>query len=68
MTKGMRLVHGVLTLAWAVMMPIALLSGLKNSLPFIVLISLWANFASHWAAWQASRVEVKQDASEALPE
>jgi hypothetical protein len=26
-----------------------------------VLMSVWANIASHWAAYQASRSELKQD-------
>jgi hypothetical protein len=26
-----------------------------------VLMSVWANIAGHWSAYQASRTEVKQD-------
>lgn len=33
----------------------------KNSVPYLVAISVWANFAGHLSAWQAARVEVKQD-------
>lgn len=33
----------------------------KNSVPYLVGISVWANFAGHLSAWQAARVEVKQD-------
>lgn len=32
-----------------------------ESVPFLVIISVWANIAGHWSAWQASRVEVKED-------
>ena len=32
-----------------------------ESILWVALMSVWANFASHFAAWQASRAEVKQD-------
>lgn len=32
-----------------------------NSVPYLVAISVWANFAGHLSAWQAARVEKKQD-------
>lgn len=53
--------NGWLTVAWIVMVPVALLSGLKSSLVFIVLISLWANIAGHFAGWVSGRVEVRQE-------
>jgi hypothetical protein len=28
---------------------------------YLALVSIWANVAGHWSAWQSSRVEVKQD-------
>lgn len=33
----------------------------RESVLWVALMSCWANIASHWAAWQASRVEEKQD-------
>lgn len=32
-----------------------------NFLPWVVFMSLWANVAAHWGAWQASRAEVQQN-------
>lgn len=44
-----------------VLIPIALITGLKESVPFLVFLSLWALVAAHWsgalAAWAAARVE-----------
>lgn len=57
----MRRVNGVLTLVWAAMIPIALVSGWMESVVFISAVSIYANLVGHWSAWQASRVEVKQD-------
>lgn len=33
----------------------------KDSVPYLVAISVWANFAGHLSAWQAARVERRQD-------
>lgn len=33
----------------------------KDSVPYLVAISVWANFAGHLSAWQAARVERKMD-------
>lgn len=49
----------VLGLAFLVLIPIALVTGLKSSVPFLVFLSLWALVAAHWsgalAAWAAKR-------------
>lgn len=58
----MRRANGWLVIAWLTMIPVTLASGLKNSLPFLVGISLWALVAAHWAAWQAGVVACAQDA------
>lgn len=31
------------------------------SILYLALVSIYANVAGHWAAWQASRVEVRQE-------
>lgn len=59
--KFMQSVNGWLTVVWTLMIPLALVTGWIESLPFIAAISIYANLAGHWSAWQASRVEVKQD-------
>lgn len=57
----MRKVNGWLTVFWTLMIPVAIFTGLIYSLPFISALSLWALVSGHWSAWQAARVEVKQD-------
>jgi hypothetical protein len=47
----------VLGLGFAAMIPVSLITGLKESVPFLVFLSLWALVAAHWsaalAAWAA---------------
>lgn len=51
--------HGILTLGWlGAAVPICLF--LANSVPFLVFISVYAVVASHAAAWQAARSELRQ--------
>jgi hypothetical protein len=54
-------VHFVLTILWALMIPIALYTGWIESIVFVSAISLYANFAGHFSSWQATRTEEKQD-------
>lgn len=60
----MRKVHGWLTLVWAVMIPVALLTGWMESVIFVSAVSIYANLVGHWSSWQASRTEQKQDRQE----
>lgn len=48
-----RIVNLVLTIAWVAMVPIALVTGWIESLIFISAASIYANAASHLAAWRA---------------
>jgi len=48
--------HGVLTLLWLILIPITVL-WLRESLMWIALMSVWANFVGHFGSWQASRAE-----------
>jgi hypothetical protein len=57
----MRRINGWLTLGWIVMIPISLATGWVNSVTFVAALSLWALVTGHWSAWQAARVEVKQN-------
>ncbi len=50
---GVKLYNIVSTVAWAVMVPIAYLLGWFESITFIAAASIYANFASHLAAWRA---------------
>ena len=53
--------HGWLTVVWGALIPITIFTGLKTSIFWIALMSVWANFVGHFSSWQATRVEVRQD-------
>lgn len=57
----MRRVNGWLTVIWALMIPVSFLTGWVSSTVYVSALSLWALVSGHWSAWQAARVEVKQD-------
>jgi hypothetical protein len=57
----MRRVNGWLTVFWLVMIPVSLITGWISSVTYIAALSLWALVSGHWSAWQAARVEVRQD-------
>jgi hypothetical protein len=57
----LRLFHGVSTLIWCALIPITVFTGLKGSIVWIAMMSVWANFVGHFSSWQASRAEVKID-------
>lgn len=50
------IILGVLFLA---MIPVALISGLKKSVPFLVFLSLWALVAAHWSAALAAQAAIE---------
>ena len=67
---GQRRLHGWLTIGWAVITVPAVAAiviyrdheyAAVLTLAWITFVSHYANVASHWACYQASRVEVKQD-------
>ena len=57
----MRRVNGWLTVFWIVMIPISLVTGWISSVTYSAALSLWALVSGHWSAWQAARVEVRQE-------
>lgn len=57
----LKTVHATLAVFWVIMVPVALLTGLKNSVPFLVGISIYALIIGHWDGWQSTRVEVAQE-------
>ena len=59
--KFMRRVNGWLTIFWIAMIPISAAMGWLNSVVYVSALSLWALVSGHWSAWQAARVEVKQE-------
>jgi hypothetical protein len=60
----MRRVNGWFTLLWLAMIPISIVTGWISSVTYVAVLSLWALVSGHWAAWQAARVEVTQQAEE----
>jgi hypothetical protein len=60
----MRRVNGWLTVVWVVAIPVSYAAGWLRSVTFVSALSLWALVSGHWSAWQAARVEVKQDAAD----
>ena len=57
----MRRVNGWLTVFWIAMIPVSTITGWIDSVSYVAALSLWALVSGHWSAWQAARVEVKQD-------
>lgn len=62
----MRRINGWFAVFFFVLIFPAFAFGWLESTVFVSILSLWALVSGHWAAWQAARVEVKQD--EALNE
>lgn len=66
----LRKLNGWLTIFWTWNFPpvIALYLLVDNDtfqkicLLYLALVSIWANVGSHWSAWQAARIEAKQEA------
>jgi hypothetical protein len=52
----LRRLHLVLILLWLAMIAPAILWW-SNSVPFLVAVSLYANLAAHFSAWQGTRAE-----------
>ena len=59
--KIMQSIHGWLTLVWFVA-AFPIMFFWSENITFLVFVSVYAVVTGHWSSWQASRVEVKQDA------
>ncbi len=53
--------HMVLTIGFAILIPVSFWTGWVESLPFVTVLSLWALVASHWAAYEAAKAAHKDD-------
>ena len=53
-----RKVHGGLTIAWFLLAIPAVLFW-RHSVPFLVYVSVYANFVGHWSSYQAAKAESK---------
>jgi hypothetical protein len=60
--------HLVQMAFWVIMLPVALFTGLKSSVPFLITISIWALVCSEFAAWQGSMGERRQDPKDSYGE
>ena len=60
----MRKVNGWLAVFWIVMIPISIWFGWLDKVEYVSALSIWALVSGHWSAWQAARVEVKQQEQE----
>ena len=58
-----RRVHGWATVAWLAIAAPAVLVW-RDSVTFLVFVSVYSAVTGHWSSWQASRIEVKQEAAE----
>jgi len=54
-------IHFILTLTWIIMVPLMIIFGWWESVPFLAVISVYANIVGHWSAWQAAHSEEKSD-------
>ena len=57
MTRWLRRFHLARTVVWTVQIPVALLTGLKDSVPYVVFLSLAALVEGSFSAYMASRAE-----------
>ena len=57
----MRRVNGWLTVFFVVMIPLSIVTGWISSVTYVAALSLWGLVSGHWSAWQAARVEVRQE-------
>ena len=55
----LRNLHLILVIAW-ILLIIPTLLWWRDSVLWVAVMSLWANIAAHFSAWQSARVEVNQ--------
>ena len=60
--EALRRAHAIATVAWLVMVPVAILTGWLYSVAFVSACSIYANAVGHAAAWQGSRAEQEAQA------
>lgn len=58
LTRFQMWLHGVLSIIWLIMIPVAIYTGWIGSIIFVAAISIYANFAGHIAAFEAARSEL----------
>lgn len=58
--RYLRRFHAVVTLVWLTLVPPSIIWW-KESITWVVMMSVWANVAAHFSAWQATRAEENGD-------
>lgn len=54
--RYLRRFHAVMTIVWLALAVPSLLWW-KSSITWVIVLSVWANVASHFGAWQGARAE-----------
>ncbi len=63
--QSARLHYGLVGV-WAVLTVVALVTGLKDSIPWLVFVSHYANVAAHWSSARADMAGRKADPEDPL--
>lgn len=59
--ETLKSVNGWLAISWLIIGLVGVLvGGIRESIPVLFFISVYANVAGHWSGWQAGRTEVRQ--------
>lgn len=59
--KTQKSINGWLAVTWLAFGLIGVWTDLKDSIPVLFFISVYANTAGHWAGWEAAKSEVRQE-------
>lgn len=50
-----RTIHLAMMGFWAINVPVALLMPSGFRIPYLIVVSIYANFVGHWSGWSAER-------------
>jgi hypothetical protein len=59
LSAHMKVVHGLLAIAWLAQIPLAIVFGWIESIVYVSAISIYANVVGHWSGWSAERPSVE---------
>lgn len=59
--RTQKAINGWLAVGWLAFGLMGVWTDLKDSIPVLFFISVYANTAGHWAAWEAAKSEVRQE-------
>lgn len=58
--KFLKNFHAVAVIVW-ILLIIPTVLFWKEAILWLAIMSVWANIAAHWSAWQGARTEVKEE-------